>query len=33
VLRKILGPEGEKVMAEWKKLHNEELHPHLLMPG
>jgi len=26
VLRKILGPEGEQVREEWRKLHNDELH-------
>jgi hypothetical protein len=26
VLRRILEPESEKVAAEWKRLHNEELH-------
>jgi hypothetical protein len=25
VLRRILGPKGEEVRREWRKLHNEEL--------
>ena len=27
VLRRILGPRRDKVSGEWRKLHNEELHP------
>ena len=26
VLRRIFGPNGEKVTGDWRKLHNEELH-------
>jgi hypothetical protein len=26
VLRGIFGPKRDKVMGEWRKLHNEELH-------
>jgi hypothetical protein len=26
VLRRIFGPKRDKVTAEWRKLHNEELH-------
>jgi hypothetical protein len=26
VLRRIFGPKTDEVMAEWRKLHNEELH-------
>jgi len=26
VLRRILRPKREKVVGEWRKLHNEELH-------
>ena len=26
VLKKILGPKQEEVTADWRKLHNEELH-------
>ena len=26
VLRKIFGPKWDEVTAEWRKLHNEELH-------
>jgi hypothetical protein len=26
VLRRILGSNGDEVMGEWRKLHNEELH-------
>jgi hypothetical protein len=26
VLRRIFGPKRDKVMGEWRKLHNEELH-------
>jgi hypothetical protein len=26
VLREILGPKGEEVIGEWRKLHSEELH-------
>jgi hypothetical protein len=26
VLRRIIGPKRDKVTAEWRKLHNEELH-------
>jgi hypothetical protein len=26
VLRKIVGPKKDKVIAGWRKLHNEELH-------
>jgi hypothetical protein len=26
VLRRILGPNRDEVMGEWRKLHNEELH-------
>jgi hypothetical protein len=26
VLRRILGPKGDEVTGEWRKLHNEELH-------
>jgi hypothetical protein len=26
VLRKILGPRREEITADWRKLHNEELH-------
>jgi hypothetical protein len=26
VLRRIFGPERDKVTGEWRKLHNEELH-------
>jgi hypothetical protein len=26
VLSRIFGPKRDKVMGEWKKLHNEELH-------
>jgi hypothetical protein len=25
VLRRIFGPKRDKVMGEWRKLHNEEL--------
>jgi len=25
VLRKIFGPEGDKVTGEWRRLHNDEL--------
>jgi len=25
VLRRIFGPEGDEVIGEWRKLHNEEL--------
>ena len=25
VLRKIFGPEKDKVIGDWRKLHNEEL--------
>jgi hypothetical protein len=25
VLRRILGPKGDEVTGEWRKLHNEEL--------
>jgi hypothetical protein len=26
LLRRIFGPEGEKVAGGWRRLHNEELH-------
>jgi hypothetical protein len=26
VMRRILGPKRDDVMAEWSKLHNKELH-------
>jgi hypothetical protein len=26
VLRRILGPKGDEVTGEWRKLHSEELH-------
>jgi hypothetical protein len=26
VLRRIFGLKGDKVMGDWRKLHNEELH-------
>jgi hypothetical protein len=26
VLRRILGPKGDEVTGEWRKLHPEELH-------
>jgi hypothetical protein len=26
VLRRIFGPKRDDVIAEWRKLHNEELH-------
>jgi uncharacterized membrane protein len=26
VLRRILGPKGDEVTGEWRKLHNEELY-------
>jgi hypothetical protein len=26
VLRRVFGPKGEKVIEDWRKLHNEELH-------
>jgi hypothetical protein len=26
VLRRISGQKGDKVMGDWRKLHNEELH-------
>jgi hypothetical protein len=26
VLRRIFGPNGEEIMGDWRKLHNEELH-------
>jgi hypothetical protein len=26
VLRKILGPKGNNITGEWRRLHNEELH-------
>jgi hypothetical protein len=26
VLRKIFGPHGDKVIGEWRRLHNEELY-------
>jgi hypothetical protein len=26
VLRRIFGPKRDKVMGEWRKLHNKELH-------
>jgi hypothetical protein len=26
VLRRISGPKRDKVMGDWRKLHNEELH-------
>jgi hypothetical protein len=26
VLRRIFGPKRDKVMGDWRKLHNEELH-------
>jgi hypothetical protein len=26
VLRRIFGPKRDKVIAEWRKLHNEQLH-------
>jgi hypothetical protein len=26
VLRRIFGPNGEKVAIGWRRLHNEELH-------
>jgi hypothetical protein len=26
VLRRIFGPKRDEVTAEWRKLHNEELH-------
>jgi hypothetical protein len=26
VLRRILGPERDKIIGIWRKLHNEELH-------
>jgi hypothetical protein len=26
VLRRIFGPQRDKVTGEWRKLHNEELH-------
>jgi hypothetical protein len=26
VLRRIFGPKRDKVTAEWRKMHNEELH-------
>jgi hypothetical protein len=25
-LRRIFGLQGEKVLADWRKMHNEELH-------
>jgi hypothetical protein len=25
-LRRIFGPKGEKVLGDWRRLHNEELH-------
>jgi hypothetical protein len=32
VLRRIFGPKRDEVMAEWRKLHNEELHNLYLSP-
>jgi hypothetical protein len=26
VLRRIFGPKTDKIIGEWRKLHNEELH-------
>jgi hypothetical protein len=26
VLRRILGPKGDEVTGQWRKLHNEDLH-------
>jgi hypothetical protein len=33
VLRRILGPKWDKVMREWRKLHNGELHNLYLFPN
>ena len=32
VLRKIYGPQGDKVTGEWRKLHNEELSDLYILP-
>jgi hypothetical protein len=32
VLKKIFGPKRDEVTAEWRKLHNEELHILYLSP-
>jgi len=31
-LRKIYGPQGDKVTGEWRKLHNEELSDLYILP-
>jgi hypothetical protein len=33
VLRKIFGPKRDKVMEEWRRLRNEELHDLLSSPN
>jgi hypothetical protein len=33
VLRRIFGPKRDEVTAEWRKLHNEELHDLYPLPS
>jgi hypothetical protein len=33
VLRKIFGPEKDKVTGDWRRLHNEELHDFCCSPN
>jgi hypothetical protein len=33
VLRRIFGPKRDEVTAEWRKLHNEELHDLYFSPN
>jgi hypothetical protein len=33
VLRRIFGPKRDKVMGEWRKLHNEKLHDSYSSPS
>jgi predicted SprT family Zn-dependent metalloprotease len=33
VLRRILGPKGDEMEGDWRKLHNEELHKLRFIPN